>query len=90
MVDYILVWLVSMVLICVLQVLFALSQLGGKEPVVEILFEDLVDLDMMMRALGGALDEGEPLVARDSEDLLEVNGVPIRAEVQWGQPEWNR
>jgi len=66
---------------------FALSQLGGKEPVVEILFEDLVDLDMMMEALDGALDEGQPLVERDSEDLLEVNGVPIRAEVQLGQAE---
>jgi hypothetical protein len=76
-----------MLLICVLRTLFALSQLGGEEPVVEILFEDLVDLDMMMQALDGALDEGQPLVERDSEDLLEVNGVPIRAEVQLGQPE---
>lgn len=51
---------------------------------VEILFEDLVDLDMMMQALDGALDEGEPLVERDSEDLLGVNGVPTHAEVQLG------
>jgi hypothetical protein len=79
-----------MLLICVLRDLFALSQLHQKrrkEPVVEILFEDLVDLDMMMQVLDGALDEGQPLVERDSEDLLEVNGAPIRAEVQLGQPE---
>ena len=76
-----------MLLICVLRVLFALFQLDQKtrkEPVVEILFEDLVDLDMMMQALDGALDEGEPLVERDSEDLLGVNGVPTHAEVQLG------
>lgn len=84
--DYILVWLASRLPIYVLRE-FALSQLGGKEPVAETLFEGLVDLDMMMQALGGTVDEGQPLVERDSEDLLEVNGVPTRAEVQLGQDE---
>jgi len=78
-----------MLLICVLRDLFALSQLyhkKRKELVLEILFEDLVDLDMMMQGLGGVLDE---LVGRDSEDLLEVNEVPIHAEVRLGQLEQN-
>lgn len=54
---------------------------------VEILFEDLEGLGMMMQVLDGALDEERPLVLGDSEDPLEVNGVPIRAEAQWGQLE---
>ena len=79
-----------MLLICVLRDLFALSQRyhqKRKGPMVEILFEDLVDLDMMMQGLGGVLDERQPLVGGDSEDLLEVNEVPIHAEVRLGQPE---
>lgn len=78
------VWLVSKLVICVLQPLFVLPRVGRKRrrsPAVENLFEDVDQLDMLTQTLDMAIDAEQPLIEGDSEGLLEVSGVPIRVEI---------
>jgi len=77
-------------MICVLQPLFVLSEVGRERrtlPAVENLFEDVDQLDMLTQTLDMAIDAEQPLIEGDSEGLLEVSGVPIRVEIHLEQPE---
>ena len=65
-----------------------MGQKRRKKAELENLFEDVDQVDMMMQqVLDAVIDAGQPLVEGDSEDLLEVSGLPIRVEIRLDQSE---